>query len=68
MYFPTDPQVLNFDEAELLVVQQEVEELLEAGGYDDCLCGGDWNYDERRNSGFARSMQQFLSRVGLRSV
>ena len=68
VYFPTDPQVLNFDEAELLVVQQEVEELLEAGGYDDCLCGGDWNYDERRNSGFARSMQQFLSRVGLRSV
>ena len=68
VYFPSDPQILNFNDAELLEVQLEVEKLLEAGGYDDCICGGDFNYDCRRNSGFAVSMKQFLLRVGLHSV
>ena len=68
VYFPCDPKVINFDDSELLQVQLAVEEILEAGGYDDCICGGDWNYDERRTSGYAVSMQQFLARVGLVSV
>ena len=68
VYFPTDPRVVNFDEAELLVVQNELEAILDKGGYDGCLCGGDWNYDARRNSGFVKSMTNFLERVGLVSV
>ena len=68
VYFPTDPRVLNFDDGELLLVQRCVEDILDAGGYDDCLCAGDWNYDQRRKSGFAASMQQFLERMGLVSV
>ena len=68
LYFPNDPKVINFDAAELLVVQAQLQSLLENGGYDHCLCGGDWNYDARRNSGFARSMAEFLSRMGLKSV
>ena len=67
-YFPTDPKIINFDETELLEVQGEVEKILEAGGYDDCLLGGDFNYDQRRSSGFARSMREFLERLGLVSV
>ena len=67
-YFPTDPRILNFDESELLAVQAELEAVLEHGGYDGCLVSGDFNYDARRNSGFCRSMADFLARVGLVSV
>ena len=68
VYFPNDPKILNFYEAELLVAQTELQSVLDKGGYDGCLCGGDWNYDARRNSGFARSMAAFLDKVGLVSV
>ena len=68
VYFPTDPRILNFDEAELLVVQADLQAVLDRGGYDGCLCVGDWNYNARRNSGFARSMSTFLDSVGLVSV
>ena len=67
-YFPTDPRILKFDETELLEVQAELEAVLEVGGYDGCLVSGDFNYDSRRNSGFARSMAAFLERMGLVSV
>ena len=68
VYFPTDPQILNFDESELQVVQEELRAILDKGGYDGCICAGDWNYDARRRSGFARSMSSFLEEVGLISV
>jgi len=68
VYFPTDPQVLNFDDSELLVVQEELRVMLDQGGYDGCICAGDWNYDARRRSGYARSMSAFLEEVGLISV
>ena len=67
-YFPCDPRIVNFDEAELLAVQAELESVLDKGGYDGVIAGGDWNYDARRTSGFARSMAAFLDRVGLVSV
>ena len=50
------------------MVQGELEALLNQGGYDGCICGGDFNFDARRRSGFARSMATFLDRVGLVSV
>ena len=68
LYLPNDPQILNFDEQELLVVQEELRLILDQGGYDGCICAGDWNYDARRRSGFARSMATFLEEVGLISV
>ena len=68
VYFPCDPRIVNFDEAELLQVQNELRKVLDNGGYDGCLCAGDWNYDARRTSGFARSMSKFLEDVGLVSV
>ena len=42
--------------------------VLDSGSYDGCLCSGDWNYDARRTSGFARSMSAFSDEVGLVSV
>ena len=68
VYFPNDPRIVNFDEAELLTVQSELRKVLDSGGYDGCLCAGDWNYDARRTSGFARSMSTFLEDVGLVSA
>ena len=68
VYFPTDPRIVNFDEAELLVVQQGLEAVLDRGGYDGCICGGDWNFDVRRKSGFVKSMSAFFDRVGLVSI
>ena len=68
VYFPNDPKLVNYDEAELLVVQEVLQDILDKGGYDGCLCSGDWNYDARRRSGFARCMAAFLDRVGLVSV
>ena len=68
VYFPNDPKIVNFDEAELLTVQSELRKVLDSGGYDGCLCAGDWNYDARRTSGFARSMAAFLEEVGLVST
>ena len=37
VYFPTDPRILNFDEQELLVVQEELRRILDQGGYDGCI-------------------------------
>ena len=68
VYFPTDPRILNFNGEELLLCQSELQAVLDRGGYDGCLCAGDWNYDARRNSGFAESMSAFPDRVGLVSV
>ena len=68
VYFPCDPRILNFDEGELLEVQSELRKVLDNGGYDGCLCAGDFNYDARRTSGFAKSMSRFLEDVGLVSV
>ena len=68
VYMPCDPRILNFDEAELLVVQQGLQAVLDRGGYDGCICGGDWNFDARRNSGFVKSMSAFFDQVGLLSI
>jgi hypothetical protein len=43
VYFPTDPRIVSFDEAKLLLVQALLQAVLDRGGYDGCLCGGDWN-------------------------
>ena len=67
-YFPTDPQTLQFDDQELLTVLEELENVLDNNIYDDCILGGDLNYDSSRNSGFAAKVRNFTSRVGLKSV
>ena len=53
---PTDPRVANFDQTELLQVQNEIENIMDTIEYDDCLLGGDFNYDKRRLTTFTLSM------------
>ena len=58
-YFPTDPQIANFDRTELLQVQNEIENIMDNVDFDDVLLGGDFNYDKRRTSSFTIIMDIF---------
>ena len=53
-YFPCDTRQQVFDETEVQDVLREVETILDRGGFDDVICGGDFNYDDRRDTGFTR--------------
>ena len=67
-YFPTDPQAVQLNDQDLTEAQDEIENFLDNNEYDDCIVGGDFNFDNRRTSGFANSMRDFLSRLGIYSV
>ena len=67
-YFPTDPQILNYDESDLLSVLTEIEFILDTLAFDDCIIGGDLNYDPSRFSGFSNTVRNFMERLGLFSV
>ena len=49
-YFPTDPQLLNFDDTELLETLRDIEKIMDDTEYDDVILAGDINWDNRRNS------------------
>ena len=67
-YFPTDPQTLQYDDQELVAVLDELEHVLDHNAFDDCVIGGDFNYDINRNSGFASVVKDFTNRIGVQSV
>ena len=67
-YLPTDPQTVHYDDAELLSVLTEIENILDNNTFDDCILGGDFNFDKRRVTGFVRAVSNFLERIGLVSV
>ena len=64
-YFPTDPQTINYDDAELLAVLTEIENILDNNLFDECILGGAFNYDKRRVTGFVNSVTTFLERISL---
>ena len=67
-YFPTDPQTVQYDDGELFPLLNEIEEILENNSFDDCILGGDFNFDKRRNTGFVGTVEDFIERIGLVSV
>ena len=67
-YFPTDPQTVVFNDEELSAVLNEIENILDNNDFADCILGGDFNFDNRRISGYANSMRDFLSKLGIISV
>ena len=67
-YFPTDPQTVQYDDGELVEVLNELEYILDNNEFDDCIIGGDLNYDSIRTSGFSRTVRNFMTRLGLSSV
>ena len=46
----------------------EIEYILDNNVFDDCIVGGDFNYDANRTSGFSNSVKSMLARIGLLSV
>ena len=52
-YFPTDPQSLKYNDSDLELVLNELENILDNNSFDDCIVGGDINFDTSRTTGFA---------------
>ena len=67
-YLPTDPQDGNFDDRELLAVQQKMETIMDKGGFDHVLWGGDLNYDPVRNTNFTQTFRMFMQRCDISTV
>ena len=67
-YFPTDPQSLQYNDSDLELVLNEVENILDNNSFDDCIVGGDINFDTSRTTGFANIVRDFFSRLGLVSI
>ena len=67
-YFPCDPQTVNFDSTELVTLLTELENIMDNNEFDDIIIGADFNWDRNRNSEFSLLMDQFVNRIGLKSV
>ena len=67
-YLPTDPQTVNFDDAELVEVLCEIESIIEKSGCTDVILNGDLNWDPSRNTGFSTTVRNFVENLGLTSL
>ena len=47
-YMPTDPQLINYDETELLTILHEIEKIIENTEFDEIVFGADFNWDRSR--------------------
>ena len=68
VYMPTDPQTQQLDEAEILETLSEIDKIIETATFHDIVLGGDFNWDQRRSTGFSRIMDDFMSKYGLVSI
>ena len=64
-YFPTDPQLINYDETDLQILLNSVEKVMDGSHYDEVIFGGDFNWDKTRNTGFSSCMERWVNRIGL---
>ncbi|MDP7404169.1 MAG: hypothetical protein QF782_01885, partial [Porticoccaceae bacterium] len=60
-YFPTDPQVSDFDPAELLTTLSSIQDLLKRNDYNSVVWTGDINAEFCRNNGFTKHIQSFIN-------
>ena len=67
-YFPCDPQKANFDSTELVKLLSEIESLMDNTEFDDVIIGADCNWDRARNSEFCMLVEEFVNKIGLKSV
>ena len=67
-FLPTDPQTVQYNNVELLSVLTEIEKILDVNCFDDCVLGGDFNFDKSRDTGFVKIISSLLDRIGLVSV
>ena len=64
-YFPTDPQVSDFDSSELLTTLSSIQDLLQRNDYNSVVWTGDINADFCRNNGFTKYIQSFIEENNL---
>ena len=57
---PTDPQLQQIDESEILETLNEIDSIICNSTFNDVILGGDWNYDPNRNTRFCRIVDEFL--------
>ena len=67
-YMPCDPQLQNFDDAELLGVLSEVESLIVSNRGCEVLWAADMNWDRSRDNHFTRTVAATLARLNLTTV
>ena len=68
VYFPTDSQNLNSDTIELVTTLKDMENIMDNNNFSDVLIQGDFNWDNRRDSGHSLVMRDFTERIGLKSL
>ena len=68
VYFPTDSQNLNADTTELVTTLKAIETIMDTCNFSDVLIQGDFNWDNKRDSGHSMVMRDFTDRIGLKSV
>ena len=67
-YFPTDPQVANFDDFQLLKCIEDVKWFFNSFPNHNCIFAGDLNLDLSRNTRFVNIMREFFLNSNLISV
>ena len=67
-YFPCDPQSADFDSTELCTLLKEIESIMDENRFDDVIIGADCNWDRSRTSEFSILMEDFVTKIGLKSV
>ena len=68
VYFPTDSQNINADTTELVTILKTIEDIMDKNTFSDVLIQGDFNWDNRRDSGHSLVMKEFTERIGIKSV
>ena len=69
VYFPTDPQTQQLsDEAEIIEILTEIENIFEQSNFHDVILSGDFNYESRRNNRYVRILKQWFMKHNLKSV
>ena len=64
-YFPTDPQVLNFDPSELLTTLSAINDVLNDNAFDSVIWTGDINGDFIRQTQFTSIIESFINEKSL---
>ena len=67
-YFPTDPQLQQYDDGELQELLEQVRDIIRTAQFDDIIWGSDINWDPARNNQFSRNISAFLEEVGLKTL
>lgn len=64
-YFPTDPQITEFDDTELQVLLAQIKDTIEDNDFDQLIWTGDMNTDFNRNSAFVNLVDEFIAEHNL---